>query len=118
MTDHSQKWHDGTLSRSLSSNSNIDGLAAIVRPHLDKECPLIEEVKQVEEAKYREFSRSAPFNRSNRAKYRVGPPGYYTRTDNQPPYGEKRLSLEELMNNHLEESAQRSTKMNEWIKKL
>ncbi|GJR09881.1 zinc knuckle CX2CX4HX4C containing protein [Tanacetum coccineum] len=141
-----QMWHDGTLSRSLSSNSNIDGLAAIVSkldnlgrdmkklkenvhaiqvgcqicegPHLDKECPLIEEVKQVEEAKYREFSRPAPFNRSNGAKYRVGPPGYYTRTDNQPPYGEKRPSLEELMNNHLEESARRSTKMNEWINKL
>ncbi|GJT22363.1 hypothetical protein Tco_0892300 [Tanacetum coccineum] len=31
-------------------------------PHLDKECPLNEEVKQVEEAKYREFGRPAPFN--------------------------------------------------------
>ncbi|GJW70345.1 hypothetical protein Tco_0127262, partial [Tanacetum coccineum] len=30
MADHSQKWHDGTLSRSLSSSSNTDGLAAIV----------------------------------------------------------------------------------------
>ncbi|GJR18097.1 cysteine-rich receptor-like protein kinase [Tanacetum coccineum] len=77
-----QKWHDGTLSRSLSSSSNTDGLAAIVSkldnlgrdikklkenvhaiqvrcqicegPHLDKECPLNEEVKQVEEAKYGE----------------------------------------------------------------
>ncbi|GJT75717.1 uncharacterized mitochondrial protein-like protein [Tanacetum coccineum] len=29
MADHSQKWHDETLSRSLSSNSNTDGLAAI-----------------------------------------------------------------------------------------
>ncbi|GKD08603.1 hypothetical protein Tco_1188288 [Tanacetum coccineum] len=80
MADHSQKWHDGTLSRSLSSNSNTDGLAAIVSkldnlrrdmkklkenvhaiqvgcqicegPHLNKECPLKEEFKQVEEAKY------------------------------------------------------------------
>ncbi|GJZ76249.1 hypothetical protein Tco_0640714 [Tanacetum coccineum] len=75
MADHSQKWHDETLSRSLSSSSNTDGLAAIVskldnlgrdmkklkenvhviqvgcqiceRPHLDKECPLNEEAKQV-----------------------------------------------------------------------
>ncbi|GJV88983.1 BYPASS-related protein [Tanacetum coccineum] len=31
-----------------------------------------------------------------KAKYLVGPPGYYTRTDNRPPYGEKRPSLEEL----------------------
>ncbi|GKE58000.1 hypothetical protein Tco_1497185 [Tanacetum coccineum] len=103
IADHSQKWHDGTLSRSLSNSSNIDGLATIVSkldnlgrdmkklkenvhaiqvgcqicegPHLDKECP----------------------------------PGYYTRTDSQPPYGEKRPSLEELMNKHLKESARRST---------
>ncbi|GJS24225.1 putative reverse transcriptase domain-containing protein [Tanacetum coccineum] len=105
-----QKWHDGTLSRSLSSSSNADGLVAILSkldklgrdmkklkenvyaiqvgcqicegPHLDKECPLNEEVKQVEEAKYGEFGRPAPFNGNNGAKYRVGPPGYYTRTDN------------------------------------
>ncbi|GJY26573.1 hypothetical protein Tco_0401299 [Tanacetum coccineum] len=30
MADHSQKWHDGTSSRNLSSSSNTDGLAAIV----------------------------------------------------------------------------------------
>ncbi|GJT63822.1 cysteine-rich receptor-like protein kinase [Tanacetum coccineum] len=146
MADHSQKWHDGTSSRNISSNSNTDGLAAIVSkldnlgrdmkklkenvhaiqvgcqicegPHLDKECPLNEEVKQVEEVKYGEFRRPAPFNGSNGAKFRVGPPGYYTRTDNRPPYGEKRPSLEELMNKHQEESAQRSAKMEEWIKKL
>ncbi|GJT95704.1 reverse transcriptase domain-containing protein [Tanacetum coccineum] len=146
MADHIQKWHGGTLSRSLNSNSNTDGLAATVSklanlgcsmkkmkenvhaiqvgcqicegPHLDKECPLNEVAKQVEEAKYGEFGRPTPFNGNNGGKYRVGPPGYYTRTDNRPPYGEKRPSLEELMNKHLEESARRSTKMNEWIMKL
>ncbi|GJZ10482.1 hypothetical protein Tco_0545241 [Tanacetum coccineum] len=79
MADHSQKWHDGTSSRNISSSSNTDGLAAIVSkldnlgrdmkklkenvhaiqvgcqicegPHLDKECPLNEEVKQVEDVK-------------------------------------------------------------------
>ncbi|GJT62179.1 cysteine-rich receptor-like protein kinase [Tanacetum coccineum] len=118
MADHSQKWHDGTLSRSLSNNSNTDRLAAIVTkldnlgrdmkklnenihaiqvgcqicegPHLDKECPLNEEAKQEEEAKYGEFGRPAPFNRNNEAKYLVGPPGYYTRAYNQTPSGEKR----------------------------
>ncbi|GJV83527.1 hypothetical protein Tco_1523425 [Tanacetum coccineum] len=100
MADHSQKLHDGTSNRNVSSNSNTDGLAAIVSkldnlgrdmkklkenvhaiqvgcqicegPHLDKECPLNEEVKQLEEVKYGEFGRSAPFNRSNGAKFRVG----------------------------------------------
>ncbi|GKD63330.1 hypothetical protein Tco_1305438, partial [Tanacetum coccineum] len=118
MADHSQKWHDGTLSKCLSSSSNTDRLAVIVSkldnlggdikklkenihaiqvgcqiykgPHLDKECTLNEEAKHVKEAKYGEFGYPAPFNESNGAKYRVALPGYYTRTNNQPLYGEKR----------------------------
>ncbi|GJT78453.1 RNA-directed DNA polymerase, eukaryota, reverse transcriptase zinc-binding domain protein [Tanacetum coccineum] len=98
MADHSQKWHDETSSRNISS-INTDGLAAIISkldnlgrdmkklienvhaiqvrcqickgPHLDKECPLNEEIKQVEEVKYEEFGRPAPFNGSNGAKFRV-----------------------------------------------
>nr|GEX21055.1 hypothetical protein [Tanacetum cinerariifolium] len=117
IADHSQKWHDGASIRNVSSNSNTDGLATIVSkldnlgrdmkkmkenvhaiqvgcqiyegPHLDKECPLNEEVKQLEEVKYGEFGCSALFNKSNRAKYHVGPSGYYTLTDTRPPYKEK-----------------------------
>nr|GFA35522.1 DNA-binding pseudobarrel domain-containing protein [Tanacetum cinerariifolium] len=100
------------------SSNNTDGLAAIIRPHLEKEYPLNEEVKQMEDVKYGEFKRSAPFNESNGAKFRVGPSGYYTRTDNQPPYGEKRPSLEKLMHKHQKELARRSTEMKEWFKKL
>nr|GEW26988.1 hypothetical protein [Tanacetum cinerariifolium] len=85
MTDHSQKWHDQTSRRSVSN-----------RPHLDKECPLNEEVKEVEEVKYEEFGRPAPFNESNRAKFHEGPPGYDTRTNNRSPCGEKRPRLEDL----------------------
>ncbi|GJX93324.1 hypothetical protein Tco_0347910 [Tanacetum coccineum] len=116
--------------RKIESSSNSEGITAIVSKldnlgqdmknlkenvyaiqvgcqnyegaHLDKDCLLNEEVKSVEEAKYGEFGRSLPF--SNGAKYRVSPPGYYTRIDNRPPFGEKRPSLEELMNKHLEES--------------
>nr|GEV03317.1 xylulose kinase-1 [Tanacetum cinerariifolium] len=54
----------------------------------------------------------------NSAKYRVGPSGYYTRVDNHPPFGKKKPNLEELMNNHLEESTRRRAKMKDWIKKL
>nr|GEX85752.1 hypothetical protein [Tanacetum cinerariifolium] len=103
MADHSQKWHDGISSRNVSSNSNTDGLATIVSKldnlvrdmkklkenvhaiqvgcqickgsHLDKECPLNEEVEQLEDVKYEEFGLSTPFNGSNRAKFRVGPLG-------------------------------------------
>ncbi|GJS45545.1 hypothetical protein Tco_0595666 [Tanacetum coccineum] len=125
MADHSQKWH-GSSKRNIDSSGNSEGITAIVSKlnslgrdmkklkeninaiqvgyqtyggaHLDKECPLNEEVKSVKEVKYGEFGRSSPFN--NAAKYRIGPPGYY----NCPPCGEKKPSLEELMSKHLEES--------------
>ncbi|GJS37548.1 hypothetical protein Tco_0535930 [Tanacetum coccineum] len=136
--------HDGSSSKNIESSSNSEGIAAIVSKldnlgrdmkklkenvhdiqvgcqncrgaHLDKDCPLNKEVKSIQEAKYGEFGRSSPF--SNGAKYRVGPSGYYTRIDNRPPFGEKRPSLEELMNKHLEESTQRRAEMEEWVKKL
>ncbi|GKA66530.1 hypothetical protein Tco_0766338 [Tanacetum coccineum] len=143
MADHSKKWHDETTSRTIRSS---DGLVALVNkldnmgrdmkklkesvyaiqvgcqickgPYLDKDCPLNEEVKQVEEVRYREFRRTTPFNGTNGGKFHVGPAGYYTKTDNRPTYGERRQSLEELLAKHQEESAQRSTKMEVWIKKL
>ncbi|GKG36794.1 hypothetical protein Tco_0446967 [Tanacetum coccineum] len=83
MVDHSQKWHDGTSSINIEGSSNSKGIAAIVSKldnlgqdmkklkenvhaiqvgcqkcegaHLDKDCPLNEEVKSVEEAKYGEL---------------------------------------------------------------
>ncbi|GJY38518.1 hypothetical protein Tco_0424882, partial [Tanacetum coccineum] len=87
-------------------------------PRLDKDCPLNEDVKQVEEVKYGEFGRTMPFNWSNGGKFRVGPLGYYTKTNNHPPYGERRKSLEEPLAKHQEESVRRSTEMEVWIKKL
>ncbi|GJX10747.1 hypothetical protein Tco_0200606 [Tanacetum coccineum] len=87
-------------------------------PLLDKDCPINEEVKQVEEVRYGEFRRTTPFNGNNGGKFHVGPPGYYTKTNNRPPYGERRQSLEELLAKHQEESARRSTEMEVWIKKL
>ncbi|GKF12020.1 putative reverse transcriptase domain-containing protein, partial [Tanacetum coccineum] len=100
MAGHSQKWHNGTTIKNIGSSSSKNGLAAL-------NCPLNEEVKQVEEVRYGEFGQTTPFNGSNRGKFRVGPPGYYTKIDNRPPYGEKRQSLEELLAKHQEESARR-----------
>ncbi|GJW90686.1 hypothetical protein Tco_0168239 [Tanacetum coccineum] len=117
MADHSQKWHNGMTSRSIRSSSSNDGLAALVGcqicegPHLDKDCPLNEEDKQVEEVRYGEFGRTTPFNGNNEGKFRVGLPGYYIKTDNHTPNGERRKSLEELLTKHQEESARRSTEM-------
>ncbi|GJX85332.1 cysteine-rich receptor-like protein kinase [Tanacetum coccineum] len=120
--------HDGTTSRNIRSISSKDGLASLVNkldnlgrdmkklkesvhaihvgfqicegPHLDKDCPLNEEFKQVEEVRYVEFGRTSPFNENNGGKFRVGPPRYYTKIDNCLPYGEKRQSLKELLDKH------------------
>ncbi|GJW74362.1 hypothetical protein Tco_0133732 [Tanacetum coccineum] len=82
MADHSQKWHDGSSSKNIEISSNSEGIAAIVNKlenlgrdlkklkenvqaiqvgcqnwggaHLDKDCPLKEEVKSIKEAKYSE----------------------------------------------------------------
>ncbi|GJY39828.1 hypothetical protein Tco_0426192 [Tanacetum coccineum] len=92
------------IQRNIRSSSSNDGLVALVNkldnlgqdlkklkesvhaiqvgcqickgPHLDMDCPLNEEVKQVEEVRYGEFGRTTPFNGSNGGKFRVGPPGY------------------------------------------
>ncbi|GJW30800.1 hypothetical protein Tco_0047675 [Tanacetum coccineum] len=129
--EHVERWHDGSSNKNTDGNSNSKGISSIVSKleslgrdmmklkenarviqvgcriyegaHLDKECPLDEEVKCAESVKYGEFGPSPPF--SNGAKYRVGPPRYYTRIDYRPPFREKRPSLEELMNKHLEESS-------------
>ncbi|GJT10336.1 hypothetical protein Tco_0857378 [Tanacetum coccineum] len=60
MADHFQKWHDGSSSRSIKGCSSegiaaIDAKTAEEQKYLDKDCPLKEEVKSVEEAKYGEF---------------------------------------------------------------
>nr|GEW11595.1 hypothetical protein [Tanacetum cinerariifolium] len=144
MANHSQKWHDGTSNKNIEGSSNFEGITAIGNKldnlgrdmknlkenvhaiqvgcqncggtHLDKDCPLNQELKSVEEAKYGEFGRPSPL--SNGAKYRVGPPRYYTRIDNRPSFEEKRPSLEELLSKQLEESTRRRAEMEEWVKKL
>ncbi|GKA43492.1 hypothetical protein Tco_0736216 [Tanacetum coccineum] len=100
MDDHSQKWHDGTSSRNTEGSSNSEGIVAIVNKlenlnrdmkklkenvhaiqvgcqicgeaHLDKDCPLNEEVKSVEEVKYGEFGRPFPNNNRNDGRFNRG----------------------------------------------
>ncbi|GJU69422.1 putative reverse transcriptase domain-containing protein [Tanacetum coccineum] len=88
MTDHSQKWHDETTSMSIRSSSSNDGLAALVNK-LDN---LGRDIKKLKESVH---------------------VIQYTKIDNRPLYAERRQSLEELLAKHREESAPRSTKMEE-----
>ncbi|GJS34469.1 hypothetical protein Tco_0532851 [Tanacetum coccineum] len=102
MADHSQKWYDGSSSRSINNNnnSNTEGIAAIV----SKLDILGRDMKKLKE---------------NVHAIQVGcPPRYYTCIDNRPPFKENKSSLEEFMNKHLEESTQRRAEMEEWVKKL
>ncbi|GKD61270.1 hypothetical protein Tco_1298779 [Tanacetum coccineum] len=75
--------------------------------HLDKDCPLNEEV---EEVKYGEFNRPLPNNRYD-GRFNKG--GY-----NQPLSGEKRPNLTEIINKYMEEAYKRQAKQEEWLKKF
>ncbi|GJZ20256.1 hypothetical protein Tco_0556846 [Tanacetum coccineum] len=113
-TGAAKRWRtsSGSLNRNAAIASKLD------RAHLDRDCPLNEEVKRVYEVKYGKFERSFPNNGGNRGRYRVGPLGYYTRVENRPPFGQRKPSLEELMNKHIEESTRRRNENEEWMKKL
>ncbi|GJU48473.1 zinc knuckle CX2CX4HX4C containing protein [Tanacetum coccineum] len=86
--------------------------------HLDKEWSLNEEIKGVEEVKYGESGRSFPINGGSEARYCIGPLGYYTRTNNRPPFGEMKSSLEETIYKYLEESAKKQSERDDWLKKF
>ncbi|GJZ80334.1 protein kinase-like domain, concanavalin A-like lectin/glucanase domain protein [Tanacetum coccineum] len=139
MADHSQKWHDGSSSRNIESSSNSEGIAAIVNKlenlgrdikklkenvhaiqvgcqicegaHLDKDFPLNQAVKSMEEVKYREFGRPFPNNNRNDGRFNKG--GY-----DQPSSGERRPSLTEIINKYIEEASKRHAEQDEWLKKF
>ncbi|GJX20239.1 hypothetical protein Tco_0222916 [Tanacetum coccineum] len=141
MTDHSQTWHNGSSSRNIDSSSNYKGIDAILSKldslgrdmkklkenvhaiqvgcqlcggaHLDKECPLNEEVKSMEEVKYGEFGRPFPNNSGNDSRFNKGVLGY-----DQPSSGERRPSLTEIINKYMEEAAKRPAKEDKWLKKF
>ncbi|GKF40017.1 hypothetical protein Tco_0120078 [Tanacetum coccineum] len=100
MADHSQKWHDGTTSRKIGSSGSNDGLAVLVGcqicegPHLDKDYPLNEEVKQVKEVRYGEFGRATPFYKNNRG----------------------RQILADTIKKCIKEASMRHVKQDEWLK--
>ncbi|GJR88923.1 hypothetical protein Tco_0212934 [Tanacetum coccineum] len=116
-----QAW-ERTTSRNVESSSSKDGLAALVNkldnlgrdmkklkenvyaiqvrcqickgPHLDKDSPLNEEVKQVEEVRYGEFGRTTPFN-GNKGGRQI---------------------LAETIKKYIEEASMRQVKQDEWLK--
>ncbi|GKB47398.1 protein kinase-like domain, concanavalin A-like lectin/glucanase domain protein [Tanacetum coccineum] len=133
-----QKWHDGSSSRNIESSRNSEGIVAIVnklenlgrdikklkenvhaiqagyqtceRAHLDKDCPLNEEVKGIDEVKYEEFGRPFPNIRYD-GRFNKG--GH-----DLPSSGEKRPNLTKVINKYMEEVSKRQAEQNEWLKKF
>ncbi|PWA53574.1 hypothetical protein CTI12_AA443510 [Artemisia annua] len=54
----------------------------------------------------------------NGAKYRVGPQGWYTKIKNRPPFANIKVSLEEMVNMHFEESSKKYSKFQEWMDEM
>ncbi|GJT29177.1 hypothetical protein Tco_0909452 [Tanacetum coccineum] len=78
MADHSQKWHNGTSTRTRIGCESCGG------PHYAKNCPLKEEGKTFEEAYYTQFG--VPFPQGGR--YRAAALRFYQRDNGNPSYQE------------------------------
>ncbi|GKA09262.1 hypothetical protein Tco_0688593 [Tanacetum coccineum] len=126
MVEYSQKWHNGTSSRTRSTET-FDGLAAIQAqlnnlrreikkvnekvyaaqvgcelcrgPHYTKYCSQKEEGKTLEEAYYTQFD--APYQPGG--QYRAAGPGFYQRNNGNSSYPDRRPSLEESLTKFMAE---------------
>ncbi|GKA97889.1 hypothetical protein Tco_0825783 [Tanacetum coccineum] len=130
MAEYSQKWHNGTSSRTRSTKTS-DGLVAIQAqlnnlgqeikkvnekvyaaqvgcklckgPHYMKDCPQNEEGKTLEEAYYIQFG--APYQPGG--QYRAGGPGFYQQNNGNSSYLDQRPSLEESLTKFMAKSTKR-----------
>ncbi|GKE50963.1 hypothetical protein Tco_1486119 [Tanacetum coccineum] len=84
--------------------------------HLDKECPLNEEVKSMEEVKYGEFGRTFPNNNRNDGRFNRGISRYDSH--DLPSSVERRPSLAEIINKYMNEVAKRHAEQDKWLKKF
>ncbi|GJU21732.1 hypothetical protein Tco_1155074 [Tanacetum coccineum] len=109
MTDHSQKWHNGTSTRTRSTNT-YNGLAAI-QAQLNN---LGREIKKVNERVYAAQVRCE----SCGGRYRVAAPGFYQRDNRNPLYQERRETMEESLSKFMAESAMRHDKNSNLINRL
>ncbi|GJR66185.1 hypothetical protein Tco_0012250 [Tanacetum coccineum] len=120
MAEYSQKWHNGTSSRTRGTETS-DGLAAIQAqlnnlgreikkvnekvyaaqvgceqckgPHYTKDCPQKEEGKMLEEAYYTQFGTSYQPG----GQYRAAGPGFYQQNNGNSSYPARRETMEESL---------------------
>ncbi|GJX71345.1 DNA-directed DNA polymerase [Tanacetum coccineum] len=101
MSEYSQKWHNGTSSKTR-------------RLHYTKECPLKEEGNTLEEAYYTHFG--APYQPAG--KYRAAGPRFYQRNNVNSSYPDQRQTLEESLTKFMAESAKRHEENSNIIKEI
>ncbi|GJS65994.1 ribonuclease H-like domain-containing protein [Tanacetum coccineum] len=141
MVEYSQKRHNETSSRAISTETS-DGLATIQAqlnnlgqeikkenekvydaqvgcelckgPHYTKDCPQKEEGKTLEEAYYTQFG--VPYQ--PRGQYRAAGPGFYQRNNGNSLYPDRRPNLEESLTKFMAKSAKRHTDNSNIIKEI
>ncbi|GJZ01773.1 hypothetical protein Tco_0519734 [Tanacetum coccineum] len=100
MAEYSQKWHNGTSSRTKSTETS-DGLAAI-QAQLNN---LGRKIKKVNEKVYA-------------AQYKAARPGFYQRNNGNSSYPDRRLSLEESLTKFMAGLAKRHKENSNIIKEI
>ncbi|GJS23783.1 hypothetical protein Tco_0452415 [Tanacetum coccineum] len=110
MAGYSQKWHNGTSSRTKSTETS-DGFAAI-QAQLNN---LGREIKKVNEKVYAaQFG--APYQPGG--QYRAVGPGFYQQNNGNSSYPDRRPSLEESLTKFMAESAKRHEVNSNIIKEI
>ncbi|GKE00428.1 hypothetical protein Tco_1388411, partial [Tanacetum coccineum] len=141
IAEYSQKWHNGTSSRTrcIETSNRLAAIqaqlnnlkreikkvnekvyAAQVRceqckgPHYTKDYPQKDEGKTLEEAYYRQFG--APYQPGG--KYKAARPGFYQRNNGNSSYPARRETMEESLAKFMAESAKRHEENSNIIKEI
>ncbi|GJZ76104.1 hypothetical protein Tco_0640569 [Tanacetum coccineum] len=101
MAEYSQKWHNGTSSRTIG-------------PHYTKDCPQKEESKTLEESYYTQFG--APYQPGG--QYKAAGPGFYQRNNKHSSYPTRRETMEESLAKFMTKTAKRHEENSNIIKEI
>ncbi|GJZ03201.1 hypothetical protein Tco_0521162 [Tanacetum coccineum] len=117
MAEYSQKWHNGTSSRTRINEKVYAaqvGCELCQGPHYTKYCSQKEEGKTLEEAYYTQFD--APYQPGG--QYRAAGPGFYQQNNGNSSYPDRRPSLGESLTKFMAESAKRHEENSNIIKEI
>ncbi|GKB73011.1 hypothetical protein Tco_0934423 [Tanacetum coccineum] len=117
MAEYSQKWHNGTSSRTRINEKVYAaqvGCELCKGPYYTKDCPQKEKGTTLEEAYYTQFG--APYQ--PRGQYRAAGTGFYQQNNGNSSYPDRRPSLEESLTKFMVESAKRHEEKSNIIKEI